>query len=194
MSSIPVWGTVPHLARVVASQMLCREGRPSDPEVLVSSGQACDGPRPYDPAKWNDGDFHQKNNRCYNYACDLQLDNNAQPGGSKFASKAECQCDIVVPKVVSDGLRRCIAGTCHPCHHKIAMFMHPGQDYHFYRQDADGMWSHKSGTAPATNLDASGNVISNPETADRRSSQGTFTYTDFCGYFCAYKPKLNIQS
>ena len=41
------------------------------------------------------------------------------------------------------------------------------------------MWTHKPGGTPATNLDNSGNPISNPETADRGG------YTDFCGYLCS---------
>jgi hypothetical protein len=183
--AIPVWGTVPKFARVIASQRLCSEGRPSEPEVRVSSGQACDGPPQYDPAKWNDGGFHQVNNNCYNYACDQQKDNFAQPG-SGLATRSECQCNIVVPKVLSDGILTCTAGHCHPCHHKIALVMAPGQDFHFYRQDANGMWSHKPGYRPAVDVDHSGNPISNPETADRGP------YTDFCGYFCVYKPKASI--
>jgi hypothetical protein len=62
----------------------------------------------------------------------------------------------------------------------------PGQDFHFYRQDANGMWSHKVSSDPAQNVDASGNPISNPETADRG------IYTDFCGYFCVYKGNVSI--
>lgn len=37
----------------------------------------------------------------------------------------------------------------------------PG-DYHFYRQDSDGFWSHKSGPHPISRIDASGNPITNP--------------------------------
>ena len=42
-------------------------------------------------------------------------------------------------------------------------------DYHWYRQDQDGMWSHKPGFSAVTNLDSDGSPISNPETAGRRS-------------------------
>lgn len=53
--------------------------------------------------------------------------------------------------------------------------------YHFYRQDADGTWSHKPGKMQATQLDASGHVITNPETADGKYSG--VNYNVFCGYF-----------
>ena len=41
------------------------------------------------------------------------------------------------------------------------------QDYHWYRQDAGGKWSHKPGGKKATDKDQSGNEITDPETADR---------------------------
>lgn len=39
-------------------------------------------------------------------------------------------------------------------------------DYHFVRQDSNGFWSHKPGSTPVENVDASGRLITNPETAD----------------------------
>jgi hypothetical protein len=59
----------------------------------------------------------------------------------------------------------------------------PGTDYHWYRLDRNGMWTHKPGGTQATNLDNSGNPISSPETADRCG--GWLCYTEFCGYFCS---------
>ena len=107
-------------------------------------------------------------------------------------TKPEMQCIPVISKILSDGLIPCATGLCHPCHHRVALVIAPGQDFHFYRQDADGMWSHKPGMTQATNVDASGSPISNPETADRHSPSGKISYTDFCGYFCVYKPKVSI--
>jgi hypothetical protein len=56
------------------------------------------------------------------------------------------------------------------------------RDFHWYRQDDNQMWSHKPGSTKATNLDASGNPILDPRTADR--SSGNIDYADFCGCFC----------
>lgn len=39
-------------------------------------------------------------------------------------------------------------------------------DYHFARQDSNGFWSHKPGSNMVENVDASGNLITNPERAD----------------------------
>jgi hypothetical protein len=73
-------------------------------------------------------------------------------------------------------------------------------DYHWYRQDDDGSWSHKPGHAIARNTDASGNPIANPETANRRSAGGVqfipalkksvpviIDYDMLCGYFYVKK-------
>jgi hypothetical protein len=57
-------------------------------------------------------------------------------------------------------------------------------DYHWYRLDTNTngsfqqLWSHKPGSTQATNLDSSGNEITDPATADRGD------YTIFGGYFC----------
>ena len=63
----------------------------------------------------------------------------------------------------------------------------PHGDYHWYRQDADGMWSHKMGQTPATNRDNSNNLITDPAAANRGA------YTNFCGYFCVYEPDVTIS-
>lgn len=55
------------------------------------------------------------------------------------------------------------------------------RDYHWYRHDADGNWSHKSGDAPASNKDFSNAVITDPLTANRYN--GTYDYSIFVGYF-----------
>lgn len=48
-------------------------------------------------------------------------------------------------------------------------------DYHFLRKDSNGLWSQKAGEAPATNRDAQGNLIKDPQAAKLQGS-----YTDFC--------------
>ena len=80
-------------------------------------------------------------------------------------------------------------------------------DYHWYRQDEDGMWSHKPGHRSVTCTDAIGNVISNPQTAARRSTYEkekfvwTFPpkyvdlvidYDVFCGYFYVKKGGVKV--
>jgi hypothetical protein len=70
---------------------------------------------------------------------------------------------------------------------KIALVVHPGEDYHFYRQDADGMWSHKDGANKVKRFDAEGLPIFAPHTAvrDYRPRGSFLNYKNFCGYYCA---------
>ena len=55
-------------------------------------------------------------------------------------------------------------------------------DYHFYRQDESGYWSHKDGKNPVKNYDARNKKIVDPYLADRNYKNNK--YTEFCGYFC----------
>lgn len=91
---------------------------------------------------------------------------------------------------VNSNEKRCKNG-----YNKIALVVDPGKYYHYYRQDSDGMWSHKPGRTRATNLDESGELIYDPKTADRKVSD-SMNYTDFCGYLCvpANKTKKTIHS
>lgn len=55
-------------------------------------------------------------------------------------------------------------------------------DYHWYRQNSDGTWSHKPGKNPVTNLDASKNIIMDPLECDRNVEDG-LNYNYFVGYY-----------
>jgi hypothetical protein len=178
--AIPLYWAIPDKAIITATQVLCQESGPSAPQPAVAKA-ACPGPPKYDPGKWNDGGMIQGCNNCYNYACDIRTDNFAQPGGG-----TNPECNSVTTGAVNDGLRQCKADHCHPCHHRVALVIAPGYDFHWYRQDDTGWWSHKPGCGEARNWDESHNSISDPSTANRG------VYTQFCGYFCVYKPDVKI--
>jgi hypothetical protein len=65
--------------------------------------------------------------------------------------------------------------------------MAPGYDYHWYRLDKDGMWSHKPGGTPARNTDNANNVIADPRVADRGP------YVEFCGFFTVCRCGVKID-
>jgi hypothetical protein len=146
----------------------------------------------YDPASWNDADGIQYNNNCYNYACDIRTNTYAQPGAASGNMYSQINCVEVGDGAVSDGLVTvdCDHGCgCSKCHHQVALVIAPGpgfRDFHWYRKDRDGRWSHKPGGTPATNLDNSGNLILDPRTADRG------LYTIFCGCYCVDKSAVTI--
>jgi len=79
---------------------------------------------------------------------------------------------------IADGLEETSATATSPTGKtKIAFVIWPATDYHCYRKDSDGKWSHKPGQTAATNRDSSNALITNPETANRGN------YTIFVGYF-----------
>lgn len=148
--------------------------------VVALGHAACCSLPTYTPSFWNDGGLIQHNNNCYNYSNNKRTDTFAQPGRRAGAQYASLTCPAVHAAAVADGLEPVAAGSaCDDDKCRIALVVDPGWDYHWYRRDENGMWTHKPGQTPATNLDNSNDTIANPETADRGG------YTDFCGYFCS---------
>jgi hypothetical protein len=144
----------------------------------------------YDPSAWNDANGIQYFNNCYNYGTNIQTGTYAQPGRASGNMYGTIDCSDVGDGAVSDGLAPvdCDTGCgCRDCCHKVALVIWPGVDYHWYRQDRDGRWSHKMGGTPATNLDNSNNIITDPRTADRGP------YRIFCGCYCVCKGKVTIN-
>jgi hypothetical protein len=95
-----------------------------------------------------------------------------------------------------------------PGHYLIALVIAPGhqtpqyvneeyiRDYHWYRQDRDGMWSHKPGHRDATNLDGSGNPIYDPRVCNMElsyfSSDGTLNHVIYEFVMFFYCPKGGV--
>ena len=52
--------------------------------------------------------------------------------------------------------------------YKVALAV-SDRDYHWYRQDSNGHWSHKMGKEKVRRTDESGNLIVDPELCDRGS-------------------------
>jgi hypothetical protein len=148
---------------------------------------------PYEPAIWNNDTYVRRCNNCYNYACNIRTDTFAQPGFGSGNQYQQINCGDVGAGAVADGLAAIPDDGncgCRDCCHKVALVIAPGPyvtDFHWYRLDRDGKWSHKPGQTAARNTDNSGNLITDPRTADRGP------YTVFCGFYCVCKErKLTI--
>ena len=151
---------------------------------------------PNDPTLWN-GPLVINSTNCYAYAANDPFGHppgRPQPGehGGKIYSIHDCLS--IGDAAVRDGM---IPGSSPPNpppgYYPVALVIDPGGDDHWYRQDSNSLWSHKPGMTPATDLDASGNPITNPETADRNySSISGWNYSVFCGYF--YVPAGGIRT
>jgi hypothetical protein len=140
--------------------------------------QAADAP-PYNPGKWNTPAV-QPHNNCYNYANDQITNTFAQPGRAHGKPiPPALTCPVTQPSAVADGLTS-TGGFGAPLGAGkgwyVALVIWPGRDYHWYRQDNVGCWSHKPGQTAARNVDNAGAAITDPRTCNRGP------YTDLCGY------------
>ena len=131
----------------------------------------------FEPWYWN-GNDRQGSNNCYNYANNKATNTFAQPGRANGLSFS-LTCDSVRLAAIADGLEPIpdYPSTLLNFKTGVALVVAPGYDYHWYRLDENGMWTHKAGGTPATQFDNSGNLISDPRTANRG------IYTQFCGFF-----------
>jgi hypothetical protein len=136
----------------------------------------------YNPGFWNNNSTVRSRNNCYNYASNKRTDTFAQPGRGCGRMYTAITCAEVTRAALCDGLHR--RYVCFPDSEKprylVALVVAPGPgfvDFHWYRKNKEGFWSHKPGSTAARNTDNSGKVITNPQTCDRGP------YTQFCGYF-----------
>jgi len=160
----------------------------------ITCTTGCPSHPTYDPAAWNSPPIVNSTN-CYAYASNDPAGHppgkKPQPGQKCGSPATAAECAEVHRASVCDGMLPAPdppppkAG-----YYPVALVADPGVDYHWYRLDNDGMWSHKPGHGNATNKDASGNPITNPRAADR--DYGRVNYKDFCGYF--YVPAAGVRT
>lgn len=142
---------------------------------------------PYEPAMWNFSPT-QANNNCYNYANDRVTNTFAQPGKYHNAQYTALTCASVQPAAVADGLVASPNFThAIPDGWFVALVIWPNVDFHWYRQDKSGCWSHKPGGTAARNTDNSNKIITNPQNADRGN------YTQFCSFMITKPCKVRIK-
>lgn len=119
----------------------------------------------------------------------------SQPGyasGYPALKKKDFNCKTIVKRTIDDNPKMFkVKGnkSCPPDFYKGAIVVAPGIDYHYYRLNDEGIWTHKPGYKPSTYLDAKNNVIKDPKTADRNYGP-ELNYKDFCGYTCVPRNPL----
>lgn len=143
----------------------------------------------WEPAWWNDGGQKQWNNNCYNYGTNYRTDTFAQPGKANGNQYSSITCAEVKSGAISDALIDSPSANnkCPKEGHLVALVVGPGWDFHWYRKGRNGYWTHKPGGTQATQLDNSGNLISDPRTADRGN------YTDFCSFMVVMHGHTKIK-
>jgi hypothetical protein len=150
----------------------------------------------YDPNLWNDPQIVNRTN-CYAYAANDPFGHalgKPQPGDHGGHPFSDVDCLSLGNAAISDGMTPgSNPPNPPPGYYPVALVLDPGVDYHWYRQDSNGLWSHKPGNTLATDVDASGQLISDPEMADRDyNSIGGPSYSVFCGYY--YVPTGGIRT
>jgi hypothetical protein len=162
----------------------------------------------YDPNRWNDKKEVRTTHNCFSYAmnvidsrqiksclqdekCDVPFH---QPGSvsgwPKFSNSDPKTCPNMIGRLLGDNPSiipsafelKCPKGTS-----KIALVVDEDEDYHFLRQDSNGMFSQKSGAMPVKNVDAKGHKIFDVQLANHnftRKNDDPLNYDRFCGYMC----------
>lgn len=150
--------------------------------IIFPIRQVCPCAPVYEPAWWNDGGQRQWNNNCYNYGTNYRTDTFAQPGRANGAMYTlPIAGGPVKAGAIADALEDWPKANnkCPKSGHLVALVIWPGVDFHWYRKGTNGRWTHKPGGTQATNLDNSGNLITDPRTADRGG------YTQFITFMIA---------
>lgn len=178
--------------------------------VLPLSGSELE----YNPEIWNCCSTIQNNTNCYMYALNTQIHpvtnkvefiNPGQigdPEGSYILPYwDESYVDYLLQGVAKDGEELNFYSiekydTCPTGSYKVALVAGFNSQtrafgYHWYRQDADGYWSHKHGAGEVTRLDGADNLILDPKFANRK--EGIFDYSIFVGFYCV-KPLNTMKA
>jgi hypothetical protein len=154
---------------------------------------------------FNKNRYERESHNCYSYflnlhskkateICknELNVENycrRSQPGyasGYPVLKPKDFTCKEIVKRTLDDNPKMFKVKRNKSCpvdYYKGAIVVAPGVDYHYYRLNDEGVWTHKPGYKPSTFLDAKNNVIKDPLTADRNYGP-ELNYTDFCGYTC----------
>lgn len=144
----------------------------------------------YEPRKWNNSKVINNHN-CYSYAMGKivdELKDKAQPGyasGFNYLTDTNMTCRNLKKRLKKDNPasytekfnKRCLPGF-----YKVFLALDVGNDYHWWRQDSNKLWSHKPGSTEISNLDGERNKIVDPLKSSRNFSNRY--YKKPCFYAC----------
>jgi len=159
----------------------------------------------YDPINWKKVENKQN---CYAYAFNQHRDNKlnypqmGEFGVIDFAKHynedRDFSCSPYEYRILSDNPHIYKVRHTEPCkkgYYKSYFVVAPDKDFHWYRQDKDGSYSHKPGQLNIRNTDYSNKKIKNPIFANRtnntsKKNNEILDYSIVCNTFCI--PKNNI--
>ena len=161
-----------------------------DPEFSPLSGSEPE----YKPELWNNNPKLLRSHNCYAYSMNKReaaMSGKAQPGyfsGYPPLSVEDYDCDKFFERMKKDNpsiKKTTFAKRCGKGSYKVFLALDTkpeDRDYHYFKQDRSGFWSHKPGGTAVTDLDASGKKIKNPLLANR--SYENYQYTEPCFFLC----------
>lgn len=190
------------------------------PDTVYDAGQyTANGGLVFDPEFWNSANKIARAN-CYAHAMNVTVQNEGeklQPGeirgvGIELKMSIEDITKELIQAAIQDaasggmglitGIRPFTVGEIlKKNEYRVAFVVAPAEnnperflDYHWYRENSDGVWSHKPGSTAARFLDSSANVIDAnnlPEQCNRRyryldkrdNKVHEFNYSIFAGYY-----------
>lgn len=153
---------------------------------------------------YNNNLYIRESHNCYTYFLNLKSNfaynvckkkyleyrrcDRPQPGYAanlEHIEKEDHNCKTVMERIHKDNhlINSTFEQPCPDTHYKGAIVVAPKRDFHFYRKNDDGVWTHKPGPTKSTYLDASNLPIKNPQLANRNYGN-TLNYKDFCGFVC----------
>jgi hypothetical protein len=162
----------------------------------------------FDPDKYNKDQAIRHSHNCHAYAMDFINPERVQKcreqndcrftqpgfkaGHNSFRGQSGKSCGDIIGRTMSDIPRAYaidFSKPCEPGYSKIAAVVDEKNDFHYYRQDSNGWWSHKPGARHVTNKDAMGARIWRPDLASRyypkESPNDTgLNYASSCPYMC----------
>lgn len=161
----------------------------------------------YEPDRWNIKKEVRETHNCFAYAMNIHDPKQIsacfksktcnvpfhQPGSAsghkKFSAQKYKTCSDMINRLLGDNPSLTISSFTERCPKntsKIGLVVDADEDYHFYRQDSNGLWSHKPGGTAVTNKDAKGALIYDPKLADRNYDEkgSKLDYDIFCSYMC----------
>jgi hypothetical protein len=162
----------------------------------------------YVPEEYNNDKAVQYSHNCLSYAMNVHdqtkikacRDENKcgfhvpgkKMGHPDFSNRMRKTCGDVIARTMADVPNAYLidfSSQCKPGFSKIATVVDEENDFHYYRQDSNGWWSHKPGGRAVTNKDAVGASIYNPQRASRYykaeyKGDNELNYDQACPFMC----------
>ena len=147
----------------------------------------------YNPDLWNLDSNIKNSHNCYSYAMGKivpKLYSKAQPGystGFRHISNKDFKCNEFAKRLTKDAALSYLEDFDTPCKkglYKVFLALDTPNDYHWWKQNSDGYWSHKPGSTEVTDLDADGQKIKNPVMSNRNFKHRNYKLP--CFFACVY--------